>query len=80
MPKAILRVGYTEYVMDLQQAITVAECIANSEQYTHEYRPEGKSTHHIFQSDKKPEDCTIRVLTDAFYTMAKLAGQPAEKN
>jgi hypothetical protein len=71
---AILNIGYNGYVMPLKDAVVVAEMLGKAERYEEKYRS-GDNTHHIY-SETKENIGTIRLLSDAFYQGAKLAGKP----
>lgn len=77
--KALYTVGYTTYVLGLQDAVTVAEILGRSEVYEEKWRKgEKPNTHHIYDN-VKTDMGTIRLITDTFYNMAKLAGPPTEE-
>jgi hypothetical protein len=76
MGKAIVRVGYTDYVMDIKDAVAVGEVLAKAERYEHKYRTgDSSATYHIFDNTDT-ELMTVRLISDDFYRMAKLAGKP----
>lgn len=75
MAKATFTIGYTNYVMDVKDALTIAEMLAKCEIYENKYHGVGKdSTYHIYPCDKKVG--TIELLTDEQYRLYKLAGKP----
>lgn len=76
MAKAILTIGYTDYVMDLKDAVTIAEMLSKAERYENKYVSGGPNTQHIYENDK--ELGSIKLISDSLYQMAKLAGKPAE--
>lgn len=75
MSKAIVRFGYTDYVMDLREAVAVAEMLSKAEIYNNKYVSGGDNTHHIYANDTH-EVGTVKLISDSFYQMAKLAGKP----
>lgn len=76
MSKAILSIGYNNYVMDLKDAVAMAEMLSKAELYESKYNRESSdSTYHIFPNEKN-ETGTIKLISDDFYRMAKLAGKP----
>ena len=77
MSKAIVKFGYTDYVMELKDAVSLAELLSKAEVYDNKYVPGGEHTHHIYANDKS-ETGTIKLISDDFYRMAKLAGKPAK--
>lgn len=79
MTKAIITVGYTEYVLDAKDALTILELIGNAEVYKSKYASasEGGSTHHVWECTYS-DTCTLKLLPESLYRMAKLAGKPAE--
>jgi hypothetical protein len=79
MAKAILSLGYGQYVMDMEQAVAIAEMLAKAELYENKYHREAKnSTHHIYDNENA-ELGTIKLVSDGFYQMAKLAGKPVDE-
>lgn len=83
MAKAILTIGYTDYVMDLKDAVTVAEIMSRAERHEEKYVSNAENTVHIYELDGTSSNArtsaTIRLITDAFYRMAKMAGPPPTK-
>lgn len=76
MTKAILALGYTQYVLDLKDAVTIAEMISKAEQYEEKYVKDADNTHHIFPCNKQMG--TLRLISDDLYRLAKLAGEPTK--
>ena len=79
MSKVIVNMGWNkEFVMDADKALTLLDLLKDAEIYKENYRSadKGGSTFHIFSQDK--ELCNLRVLSGAFYNLAKLAGKPEE--
>lgn len=74
--KAIVQVGYTKYVMNTQQALTLLELLADAEIYESKYRRDADNTHHIYPQDTNQAINEFKVIPTAFYQMAKLAGKP----
>jgi hypothetical protein len=77
MSKAIVKFGYTDYVMDLKDAVTMAEMLSKAEIYDSKYVAGGDNTHHIYANEKQ-EVGVIKLISDDFYRMAKLAGKPTD--
>lgn len=76
MTKAILSVGYNEYVLDIKDALTVAEIFGKAERHARTYHSSTSSyTHHIYDGEDH-ELGTLRLISDNFYRMAKMAGKP----
>ena len=78
MAKAILKVGYGSYVMDLKEAVMVAEALAKAELYEIKYVQGGDNIHYIYDNEKH-ETGQMSLIADSFYQMAKLAGKPEGK-
>ena len=79
MAKVIVEFGYDKaYVMEADKALTLLDLLKDAELYSEKYRSaeKGGSTFHIFPQDKLL--CDMRVLSVAFYNLAKLAGKPEE--
>jgi hypothetical protein len=82
MKKALVRVGYTTYVIDTQKALALLELLADAELYEEKWRKkeEGGTTFHIFPQDSNEGIREFKVLPMAFYHMAKMAGKPERGN
>jgi hypothetical protein len=80
MSKVIVSLGWSnEYVMDAEKALTMLELLKDAEIYKEQYRStdKGGTLYHIYAQDR--EICTMKVLSNNFYNLAKLAGKPEEK-
>lgn len=84
MTKAVIKLGYDEYVMDLDKALLVAQAMAEAERFTSHYIPSEQRakgdpsyTYHIWAQEVKTEmGMTIQLVPDNIYNFAKLAGKP----
>jgi hypothetical protein len=78
MKKAIIRIGYYDYVLDTPKAIALLELLEETEMYESKYHTTdgGVSTHHIYKRETEDGTRPLRLLTKSFYDMAKLAGKP----
>jgi hypothetical protein len=77
MSKAILRVGYNNYVLDLRDAVAISEMLAKAEVYESKFHSGKDTTNHIFDNETK-EFGSLALISDSFYQMAKLAGPPSK--
>jgi hypothetical protein len=79
MSKAVINIGYDNYVMDTKDAIAILELINSAEIYKEKYRStaDGGSTYHIYPQSYDSSK-TIRIISDDLYRMSKLAGEPEE--
>lgn len=76
MTKAIVTVGYSEYVLDVKDALTVAEILGKAEKHEGKYHSHlSTRTHHIYENEDS-EFASLKLISDGFYRMAKLAGKP----
>lgn len=85
MAKAIIRLGYKEYVLDAEKAMRLVVSLMDAELYETKYdRGEnGKTTttYHVYpRTDATEQIETVQLMTDEFYRMAKLAGKPERNN
>lgn len=71
--KVILNIGYTDYVLDLRDAATITEILADAEIHKSEYK-DGKSFHRI-EPQSTHNSVTLRMLSTTEYKMLKLAGE-----
>jgi hypothetical protein len=85
MTKAIISLGYTDYVLEAADALKVIELLNSAEHYKYHYKRDengdGKYAHYIWDgldTDRSNSLTTLKMLPDATYRMAKLAGRPPE--
>lgn len=77
MDKAIVRVGYTEYIMPTKDALEVARIMNSAERY--ETKGYGEDKCYYVWSDNRPAIAGFEFITEDIYRMAKLAGQPTKE-
>jgi len=80
MSKAIVRVGYEDYVVDADKALAVVEALAGAERYESKYHSalDGVSahyTHHVYDVEVEKK-FDIQVISPKFYLLCKMAGKP----
>jgi hypothetical protein len=77
-----ITMGYGSYVLPASKAMQLISLVSKAELYEEVYHPElkgdhaDKYTHHVYANEKT---AAMKVLPDAFYKMAKLAGKPEKK-
>lgn len=78
MTKAIVRFGYDQYVVDVQDAITMHEIMAKAECFKRDYRSKdnGGPLYYVWEQDMDNEARSFEIMPDNLYRMAKLAGKP----
>ena len=79
MDKGIVRLGYQNFVLDLDDALTLTKLLNRAERYDTKWHrgEEGASsvtTHHIWEELSEIQE--IKIMSENTYRMAKLAGQP----
>ena len=73
--KAIVNIGYKSYVMDAEKAVAMLSMLDQAEVYENKW--ESKTTaHYIYPQDSSDHVRELKLLPDALYRMAKLAGKP----
>jgi hypothetical protein len=72
--KTILSLGYVDYVVDIQDAVTIAQLLANAEIYKEEYK-DGTTTKSITANPERRSEMRMRILGHVEYNMYKLAGE-----
>lgn len=78
MTKVIMNVGYNEYILDIQDAVTVMEIMTKAEMYKERWRNTG-STYHVWTDEEKnTPHMVIKPIGESLYRTAKLAGEPKE--
>lgn len=73
--KAIVEVGYKKYVMDAKEALTLLEMLGKAEMYETKWS-QGSSSHYIYPQDQSEFIRELRIMPQALYNIAKLAGKP----
>jgi hypothetical protein len=77
MSKAILEIGYTKYVLDLSDAVSIVEKLSAAEVYEERYVQGGSNTYHIYEGASNLG--TLKLISDSLYNMARLAGKPSKE-
>lgn len=77
MDKAIVRVGYTDYIMPTKDALELARIMNNAERY--ETKGYGEDRCYYVWSDNRPAIVGFEFITNDIYRMAKMAGQPPKE-
>ena len=84
MAKVIVEIGYTQYVLEVKQALLVIEALSSSERYERKYHnpaaPEPSfQTHHIYPVEiGSGETVKMQLLPDESYRLYKMAGKPKD--
>lgn len=80
MNKAIIQIGYNNYVLDTEKAIKILSLLEEAERYEHKWRKaeEGGSTYHVWDGNESPADGLreMKLMPEQLYRMAKMAGKP----
>lgn len=82
MSKVIVDIGYRSYVLDAQDAVTIANMLGKAERYEAKWHSkteteDSRHTHHIYW-DSASDAPNMRILNDDAYKMYKLAGKPED--
>ena len=78
----IVELGWKSLVLSNKDAVALAEIISKAELYESVWiRPEDRTggpdhTYHIFANEQQ---VSMKLISDDFYRMAKLAGKPEKK-
>ncbi len=72
--KAIVKVNYKDFVMDAEKALTMLSLLEEAEVY--ESKWDGKTSAHYIYNQDSDSVRELRLIPDALYRMAKLAGKP----
>ena len=75
--KAIIRLGYEEYVVPVDKAMLVMELMVEAERYEQKGYSD-TATFHIWSATEELGDkrYTFTVISEDMYRVAKLAGKP----
>ena len=76
--KAVVSLGYREFVLDADKALTLLGLLEDAELYREVYRSGNINTFHVYQNEE-PTTMTLKLLPKKLYDLAKLAGKPEEK-
>ena len=71
----VMSLGYDEYVMPAEDALTLVNIIARAERYKENYRSGGNTTYHIWEDDRTAS-AMMKVISNGHYRIAKCAGKP----
>ena len=77
--KAIVQVGYDEYVMEARDALTIITILSKAEKYKRAWAKDedGGTTHYVYpQKADETSKRSLTLLPDNLYRIAKLAGEP----
>lgn len=75
--KSIVKIGYKDYVMSADQALTLLALLEGAEIYESKWDAASKNTsHYIYQQDTSDFIREMKILPTALYNLAKLAGKP----
>lgn len=77
-----VEIGWQKFIMTREKALQMVEILEGAELYEEKYWNEAKKkekgitedyTYHVYPNDK---NYTMRIIPDATYQMARLAGKP----
>lgn len=75
--KAIVQIGYKNYVMDASKALTLLGVLDGAEVYDTKWDSQTKTTSYfVYEQDNGDNIREMKLLPDALYKLAKLAGKP----
>lgn len=78
MAKAVINIGYKKFVVDVEEALTIANAIVGAEQY--EGRGYGEDrVGHIWPQAAFADAYEIKIISDEQYRLGKMAGEPPQK-
>jgi hypothetical protein len=79
MAKALITLGYKEYVVDVDTAIKLAEILCGGEVHETKWRrdEDGGSTTHVYRSPKQ-DKINVIIVSDDYINLARLAGEPTK--
>lgn len=76
--KAVVKVGWKDYVMDADKAITLLGMLEGAEVFESKW-VDKDNTYYIYPQENETSLREIRLIPDQLYKMAKLAGKPVNK-
>lgn len=75
--KAVVRLGYKDYVMDTEKALAILSILDEAEVYECKWA-ETTHAHFVYSQDSQEFIRELKILPDAIYRMGKLAGKPSK--
>lgn len=78
MRKAIVSVGYNQYVLDVDKAVQLIELLDEAELYEDQWAKD-QTHYHIYPQDARDLVRSLKIIPAAFYRVAKMAGKPENK-
>ena len=84
MAKCVVAIGYKNFVLDADKGVQLLDLLADAEVYEEKWHSETKnSTYHVFDNEGHAGgsgvSMELKVLSNSFYQMARLAGKPSNK-
>lgn len=76
--KAIVSVGYKNYIMDAEKALAFLSMLEDAEVYESKW-VDKNTAHFVYPQDGNDTVREMRLVPEALYRMAKLAGKPNDK-
>ena len=75
--KAIVKIGYTQFVLDPEDALKVVGMLMNAEIFESKYRGDQRTTYHVFEQEG--QGMAIEMMPENKYKLCKLAGKPTKE-
>lgn len=76
--KAIVNVGYKAYVMDAEKAVAFLSMLDDAEVYESKWVDQ-TTAHFVYKQEVADHIRELRLIPNALYQMAKMAGRPSDK-
>lgn len=78
MAKAVIQIGYDNYILDAKDAITIMEILDKAEVWQEKYQShaDGGTLYFAYSACDAESIRNIKIVPDTLYKMAKLAGKP----
>lgn len=77
MTKAVIRIGYNDYVVSVEQAVAIAEAIATAPRFEAVGYGEDKATY--IWDEPVDQRVSIHVISEELFRMASMAGKPDKR-
>ena len=76
--KAVIQLGYRDYVMEAEDALALLQVVAKAERYQQKYKRVelGGTGYHVWSEEGRVDMGSLRLISDDHYRIAKLAGEP----
>jgi hypothetical protein len=78
MSKVKLTFGYRDYLVDVAEALTVIDILDRAERVEIKWDQNSGKSYFVYSETPEEKVCSLDLMPDDLYRMAKLAGRPTK--